>query len=111
MKKRKPAQGLVHNRQEPSDDAEYEGEEQKDVGEAGEKEGGLQLGRKHPTKKIPPKTVKIETGLPVDRNRGYRKDFSRQRFTGADARAALVGAYEKKRSKRPAGFPRTSRSY
>ncbi len=112
MKKRRMAEGLARNEFDDEDDAEYEGEEQEGVGSAGGgARRGLALSPKRPNKKIGKGTVQVETGLPADRNKGYRKDYSRQRFTGADARAALVGAYEKKKGKRPAGFPRTSHSY
>jgi hypothetical protein len=58
-----------------------------------------------PTKKIAPRTVVVETGLVKDRWKGYKSspDHPSYNPTGSDARAALVGAYSKKKKK---GFGR-----
>lgn len=67
------------------------------------------LSTKRPTAK-PSNPVQVEAGLPKDRLKGYRKDKARTRFTGADARAALVGAYNSgKLKKRPSGFNKGER--
>jgi hypothetical protein len=58
-------------------------------------------------KSIKPGTVVVEAGLPKDRLKGYRDDHTT--FTGADARAALVGDYGRKNKKK--GFSRKSKSY
>lgn len=67
------------------------------------------LSTKRPTAK-PRNPVQVQAGLPQDRLKGYRKDKARTRFTGADARAALVGAYNSgKLKKRPSGFSKGER--
>lgn len=77
----------------------------------GEAVATAKMSRQRPTKRIGKDTVAIETELPEDRLRGYRSDNTV--FTGANARAALVGRYEKRNRKR---FPAksgggSSRSY
>lgn len=56
----------------------------------------MKLGRRHTSRLSGGATV--ETGLPRDRNRGYEEE--KTGFTGADARAALVGSYSKSMKKK-----------
>jgi len=60
------------------------------------------LSREMPTKKVGSRTVVIEAGLPKDRLKGYRDD--RTGFKGSDARAALVGEYQKKKGRKSGGY-------
>lgn len=66
-----------------------------------------ELSRKRPTRDIGARTVEIEAGLPKDRLKGYvdnddatvGPDDLKTKISGADARAALVGAYKKRNKK------------
>jgi len=63
------------------------------------------LSRKEPDHKLEADDVEIEAGLPKDRLKGYlegrkmsglsRDERANANFTGADARAALVGRWKK----------------
>jgi len=57
------------------------------------------LSTKQPTKSLGSGTSVVETGLVKDRWKGYKSTPDHPGFnpTGADARAALVGAYRKKK--------------
>jgi len=68
------------------------------------------LSRKMPTKDLAATTVVVETGSGRDRREGYEKD-NHSEFTGADARAALVGQYRKKNQKKFAVKNSPKRTY
>jgi hypothetical protein len=59
------------------------------------------LSKKKPMRKKLGRAVVVEAGLPKDRLAGYKDD--RTGFTGADARAALVGSATERNGK---GFAR-----